>query len=236
MSEEKTKRLMRYLELTGADYEQVHALQLRLVDQRRKRELTEDTLLLVEHQPVFTMGRRGGNGSLLVSAEFLKQRGVPVVEIERGGDMTYHGPGQLVGYPIVSLKESGWKVVDFVEALEEVMLRTAADFGVAANRDERNRGVWVGNNKIGSVGIAIRGGVSYHGFALNVNLALEPFGWIHPCGLVGVGVTTLVRETGKKIDMTDARASARKHISDVLGVELCGNVPAKWDGWGEWEE
>jgi lipoate-protein ligase B len=143
-----------------------------------------------------------------------------VVEIERGGDMTYHGPGQLVGYPIVSLKEAGWKVVDFVGALEEVMLRTAADFGVAANRDERNRGVWVGDNKIGSVGIAIRGGVSYHGFALNVSLALEPFGWIHPCGLVGVGVTTLECESGKKISIPEAMLAARRHISEVLGVKL----------------
>jgi lipoate-protein ligase B len=227
---------MRYLELNGVDYETAHTLQLRLVDQRRTRELTEDVFLLVEHKPVFTMGRRGGNASLLVSTEFLRQRGVPVVEIERGGDMTYHGPGQLVGYPIVSLKESGWKVVDFVEALEEIMIRTAADFGVTANRDERNRGVWVGDNKIGSVGIAIRGGVSYHGFALNVNLALEPFGWIHPCGLVGVGVTTLERESGKTINMDDARAAVRRHISDVLNVELQGNTPERWNAWADWEE
>ena len=137
-----------------------------------------------------------------------------------GGDITYHGPGQIVGYPIVNLREAGLSVVEYVESLEEVMLRTAASMGVEAERNDLNRGVWVGLNKLGSIGISVRKGNAFHGFAFNVNPSLEPFGWINPCGLTGIGVTSLGRELGRPLSMKKVRGLVRHYLSEVLGVDL----------------
>jgi lipoate-protein ligase B len=201
------------------DYGEAWDLQLKLVEARHRGEVP-DLVLLLEHPPVFTLGRRGGRGHLRVPEPFLAERGVPVVHVERGGEVTYHGPGQLVGYPIVDLRANGWKVVDFVGALEEIMLGVAADFGVRAGRNALNRGVWVGMEKLGSVGIAVRRGVSFHGFALNVNTDLTPFGWINPCGLRGIGMTSLARCLGKSLCMDHVRASAKRHLQGVFNLRL----------------
>jgi lipoate-protein ligase B len=182
--------------------------------------LGKDILLLLEHPPVFTLGRRGGKENLTVSEAFLEERDIPLVQIERGGNITYHGPGQLVAYPIVALSRMKLAVTDFVHKLESVMIRIAADFGVPAARDARNRGVWVGDTKLGSIGIHIRHGVAFHGLALNVAPDLTPFSWINPCGLAGVGITSLLREAGPSVTMGKARVSARKHFSAVFGVRL----------------
>jgi lipoate-protein ligase B len=150
-------------------------LQLRLVEARIQGQMTQDILLLLEHPPVFTLGKRGGRENLLVSEDVLVQSGIPIVQIERGGNITFHGPGQLVVYPIVHLPSFGLGVVDMVERLEELMIRTCAAWDVSAGRNALNRGAWVGLKKIGSIGIAVRRGVSFHGLALNVNLDLKPF-------------------------------------------------------------
>ncbi|MGD2126623.1 MAG: lipoyl(octanoyl) transferase LipB, partial [Desulfobacteraceae bacterium] len=149
----------------------------------------------------------------------LESQGIPIIEVERGGDITYHGPGQLVVYPIVDLRAAGWKVIAFVEALEEVMIRTVADWGIQAERNPLNRGAWVGPSKIGSIGIAVRRSISFHGLALNVNTELEPFSWVHPCGLQGVLVTTMKQVLGRKIDMDDVRRAAYAHIQKIFGVQ-----------------
>lgn len=143
-----------------------------------------------------------------------------MIQVERGGSITFHGPGQLVAYPIIDLREAGLKVVDYVTGLEEVMIRTAADWKIRAGRNPLNRGVWVGQNKLGSIAITIRRGVSFHGFALNVNISLIPFEWIHPCGLKGIGMTSIDRERSKKVSMQQARASLKQHLQTVFGVEL----------------
>lgn len=202
------------------DYGEIQALQLELVEARKKRTIDRDVILILEHRPVFTLGRRGGRENLTVTPEFLEKSGVQVVQAERGGNITYHGPGQIIGYPIVDLYGGKIKVVDFVGLLEDVMIRTAADFGIAAGQDPRNRGVWVGGNKLGSVGIAVRRGVSFHGFALNVNLALEPFDWINPCGLTGIGVTSMKRELSQELPMDRVRETVKKNIETVFDVRL----------------
>lgn len=206
-------------------YEEAWDLQTRLVEARRSGVLSTDVVLFLEHPPVFTLGRRGGRENLLVSESFLERSGVPVVHVERGGNITYHGPGQLVGYPILDLRGAGLGVTEYVEGLEEVMIGVASEFGVRASRDSRNRGAWVGNRKLGSIGIAIRHGIAFHGFAFNVNLSMEPFGWINPCGLREVGMTSLEQELSENISMERVLESAKNHMQSVLGVSFTKITP-----------
>jgi lipoyl(octanoyl) transferase len=201
-------------------YGRAHSLQVELAAGRHQGKLTSDLFLAVEHPPVFTLGRRGGREHLGVSEAFLASRGIALVPIERGGEITYHGPGQLVLYPIFSLRQARLSVSDYVFKLEEVMRLVAADFGVMAGRDARNHGVWVGNNKLGSIGIAIRHGVAFHGLALNVNNDLEPFGWINPCGLTDIGITSLARERGAACPMETVRVRLQQHLAEVFHVQL----------------
>jgi lipoate-protein ligase B len=196
------------------------------VSARIERTLDKDIFLSLEHPPVFTLGKRGDLQNLKVTKAFLESQGIEIVHVERGGDITYHGPGQLVIYPIVNLRNAGWKVVDFVEGLEEIMIRVLADWDIAAERNSVNRGVWVGRAKIGSVGIAVRHDVSFHGLALNVNTGLAPFGWVNPCGLHGVMVTSMKQILGKEIPMEEVKHMARRHIEQVFGINLF-SIP--WD-------
>lgn len=213
-------RRCRYIELQNTEYREAWDLQQEIVAARNDGRLDTDMLLLLEHPRVFTMGRRGGLGNLTVPEAFLRHKGIEVVQIERGGDITYHGPGQMVGYPIINLRDRKLSVVDFVSKLEEIMIRTAAHFGVNAKTDERNRGVWVGDCKLGSIGIAVRRGVTFHGFALNVNTDLSPFGWVNPCGLEGVGVTSLANESKALIPMVDVRSAIREFFGEALNFRL----------------
>lgn len=213
-----------YADLPLTDYRRALDLQHRLLAARKDRVLDRDVVLVLEHPAVFTLGRHAGRSNLTVSAAFLAQRRMAVAHVERGGDITYHGPGQLVGYPILSLRNPRLAVTDYVTALEEVMIRAAADFGVHARRDARNHGTWVGNAKLGSIGIAIRRGISFHGFALNVNLELGPFDWINPCGLQGIGVTSLEKECGRPVAMADVRRAVKNHLTQTLGL-----IPAAAD-------
>jgi len=153
-----------------------------------------DTVFFVQHPPVFTCGRNGGRENLIVSEDFLKDRGVDLVQTDRGGNVTYHGPGQAVLYPVMDLERARIGVSDFVYGLEAIMGNTAADFGVTVHRDPKNHGMWKGSKKIGSVGLSIRHGISIHGLALNVSLDLTPFAWINPCGMSGVAMTSLEQE------------------------------------------
>jgi lipoate-protein ligase B len=194
-------------------------LQHRLVDERHRGTLEADTVLLLEHEPVFTLGHNGGRENLTVSEEVLKQKGIEVVETERGGNITYHGPGQIIAYPIIRMNDSRLGIPGYVEGLEEVMIRTASDWGIAAERNTLNHGVWVGRRKLGSVGIAIRRGVAFHGIALNVNLSLEPFSWINPCGLSGVAMTSLKEEEVRNLDIDLVRDGIVRHMATVFGVE-----------------
>ncbi len=202
------------------EYTEALDLQHRMVEARVAGTMHRNLLLLVEHPAVLTLGRRGSREHVIVHEAFLESRGIEVVRAERGGDVTYHGPGQLVGYTIFDLRTIPMGIVDLVEALEEVMIRTLADWGIKAHRNPANRGAWVKEKKVGSVGIAIRRQVSFHGFALNVNTQLEPFSWIHPCGLEGVRVTSIKRVLGRDIPMEDVRRSAILHVEEIFRVKL----------------
>lgn len=208
------------LELPLMEYGEAWDLQSRLVKARGEDRVNRDILLILEHPPVLTLGRQGNREHLLVTENFLQSKGVSLFHVERGGDVTYHGPGQIVCYPVVNLRATGWKVARFVETLEEIMILTAKDWGIDAQRSSINRGVWVGKRKLGSIGIAVRRGVSFHGLALNVNTALEPFSWIDPCGLEGVLMTSMEQLLGKKIPMEDARESLKGHIQKLFNIKF----------------
>ncbi len=208
------------IEFPSLGYTEARNLQSQLVSGINKDCIEANVVLMLEHPPVFTLGRRGGLDNLTVPEGLLKKKGIPVVQVERGGDITYHGPGQLIFYPIVDLRALNMTVTDYVENLEEVMIRTVDNWGLKAERSPLNRGTWVGNNKLGSIGIALRHGICFHGMALNVNLSLEPFGWINPCGLQGVGVTSMERELSRPIPMDQVREAAKHYFETVFHVAL----------------
>lgn len=178
------------VDLGTLPYPQTLSLQRELVE-TVSRGGCSGVVLMMEHPPVFTLGQRGGMENLRVSLAFLERSGIPVVQVERGGSITYHGPEQLVVYPVVDLKPAGISVVEYVEALEEVMIRAAADWNIPAGLNPAGRGVWVGAAKLGSIGIRVRRTVAFHGLALNVSVSMIPFDWIHPCGLEGVRMTSI---------------------------------------------
>lgn len=217
------------LDLPVLDYAEAWELQGKLVAARKSALIDSDIFLLLEHLPVFTLGRRGGRENLNVSEKFLEQSGIPLFHVERGGNITYHGPGQLVGYGIVNLQAAGLSVVDYVTGLEEVMIRTAAEWGVFAERNPLNRGVWVGSRKLGSIGIAVRRGITFHGFAFNVKVSLEPFGWINPCGLKGVGVTSLTRELAREVSLTEVRRSLKGNLESIFRLKLVATELAEME-------
>ena len=202
------------------DYNKALALQHRLVASRQKKLLNSDLVLLLEHPAVFTLGRRGGLSNLIVSPDYLKKKGIAIVPAERGGDITFHDIGQLIAYPIVNLRANRLSVTDYVSALEEVMIGAAAKFSVTAVRRYLNRGVWVGTRKLGSIGIAIRHGITFHGMALNVNLSLTPFDWIRPCGLHNVRITSLARELSQPVNMAYAREILIKQFESVFKIRF----------------
>jgi lipoate-protein ligase B len=173
-----------------------------------------DTLLLVEHPPVFTLGRRGNTGNICVASEVLERRGADCVHVERGGDVTFHGPGQLVGYPICAIGGKGSGVAAFVDRIEKVLLGTVAAFGIDGVTNPLNRGAWVGEEKIGFIGISVKKGVSLHGFALNVHTDLSWYDLIHSCGLAGVGITSMaaVQPPGPSMD------AVKKATADRMGI------------------
>ena len=208
------------IELPLTDYGSAQILQERCVAAKRDGRLVNDLMFLLEHPPVFTVGRNGGRENLQVSEAFLRQAGVDVLPSERGGNITYHGPGQIVGYPVIDLFRARLAVKDYVSMLEEVMIAVAEEWGVAAGRDPRNPGVWVDGAKAGSIGLCLRHGLAFHGFALNVNNDLGPFEWIHPCGLTGVPMTSLRRASGREIPMDALRVAVWQKAAAIFDVTL----------------
>ena len=220
------KMSARIVDLGVTDYAEVHALQVELIEKRRNGTLPEDIFLVTEHRDTFTLGRSGGRENLMVSEQFLHEKGIPLVQVERGGDITYHGRGQLVVYPIFHIRQAGLTVSEYVYRMEELMIKLAAESGTDATRSLRNHGVWVMGKKLGSVGIAIRHGVAFHGLALNVNINLEPFSWVNPCGLTGVQMTSLSSERGEEILMDEIETDLGKHIGSVF---MCSLTPITKD-------
>jgi lipoate-protein ligase B len=201
--------------LGTAEYREAFALQRRLCAARQGDELP-DVLLTLQHWPVYTRGRRSAPGELPMGDDWYRMQGIDVVETNRGGKVTYHGPGQLVGYPIVRIDD----VVEYVSALERAVVPALGEVGVAARGRSSEglefTGVWVEDRKIASIGVHVSGGVTTHGFAINVENDLQPFSWIVPCGLEGVRMTSVLNET-RAADLRCFRRRAAWNVAEALG-------------------
>jgi lipoyl(octanoyl) transferase len=197
-------------------YRKALDLQLELLEMRKNGEIG-DTLLLLEHPHTLTIGRRGNMGNLLAAKDYLSKAGIHFEAISRGGDITYHGPGQLVGYPIMDLNEMGRDIHKYLRNLEETIIVSLEDFGIRARRIKGVTGVWVKWHKIASIGVGIKRWITYHGFALNVNTDLSYFDMIVPCGIQNVQMTSIQRWSSRKdeVDMTKVEESIIKAYSHV---------------------
>lgn len=182
----------------------------------RQKDLVSDQLLLLEHPPVITLGRGGDAANLLATSESLEAHGIRFYETTRGGDITYHGPGQLVGYPLLHLGEGSRDIRKYVTRVEEVLIRTLRHFGIESSREEGRRGVWAGNEKVAAIGVRIARWVTSHGFALNVDPDLEHFRMITPCGLRGTGVTSISRLLGRRVSLDEVIPVVTTHFQDVF--------------------
>jgi len=211
--------LLHVEQLGLVDYAAALELQRRKVAERKAGAIP-DTLLLLEHPHVYTLGRNARQENLLVSAELLASRGAQVFRTDRGGDVTYHGPGQLVGYPILDLTQHRRDVSWFMRSLEEVFIRVAGEYGIEAGRCPGAAGVWVGNDKLVAMGVHLSRWVTSHGFAFNVNTDLRYFEWIVPCGLRGKGVTSLAKLLGYELVMEAVAERVVEQFGVVFGVEV----------------
>jgi lipoyl(octanoyl) transferase len=221
--------MVRWSFLGRTEYRACWALQQRLCEERRAG-LIDDTLLLTEHDPVYTIGRAGNPLHLLAGAEELLRRKIALVETDRGGDITYHGPGQLVGYPILDLGGS-LDLHRYLRDLEEVVIRTLAAYGVTAGRVPGYTGVWVGGEKVCAIGIRARGGVTMHGFALNVTTDLRAFDRIIPCGIFERGVTSMEEILGAQVPLEEVGGHLVAHFGEVFGCSMAeGDLAVSPDG------
>lgn len=199
-------------------YEAAWSLQKRLHAARVAGQI-EDTLLFCEHPAVITMGKSGKAQNLLVSKDELRRRGVDYFEVERGGDLTYHGPGQLVGYPIFKLPRLR-EVQGFVRKMEQSIIEALVGFGLVGEQRPDHAGVFVKGAKIASIGAAVRGGVTFHGFALDVCTDLLAFNLINPCGMPAVAVTSITRECSRRVGLAEAKPKVREALESVYGISL----------------
>jgi len=201
-------------------YDEAHALQDDLVE-RRKRDEIPDQLLLLEHPHVITLGRAANRANVLADDVTRARLGVGLFETGRGGDVTYHGPGQLVGYPIIKLLPGHQDIRRYVRNIQEVLVRSARDFGVESEpRGGDHVGVWVGDDKLAAIGVRISRWVTMHGFAFNVATDLNYFQLIIPCGIRGHGVTSLQKLLGRPVDMVAVARSVTRHFGEVFNKEI----------------
>lgn len=201
-------------------YAEILELQRAVARARIARDVEHDVLLLVEHRPVVTLGRTAKAANLVASPELLAARGVECFEVERGGDVTFHGPGQLVGYPIIDLTGHKQDLHWYLRQLEEALIRALAQWRIPAERHGGLTGVWTGGRKIASIGVHARDWVTWHGFALNVSVDLSYFDLMVPCGIKGVVMTSMERETTSRIPLAHVSTAAASTLADVLGLEL----------------
>jgi len=209
----------RILELGLVDYDRTRLIQLQLVDKRIDGRIT-DTFIFVEHPPTITIGRGARDNNILVSEESLKQRSVHVCEVERGGDVTFHGPGQQVIYPIIDLEQRGRDLHRFLRDLEEVVINFLGNYDLSGERIPGKTGVWVSDKKICAIGIAVKRWVSYHGLALNLCTDLSYFNLINPCGLPSCTVTSLESLTGIPVDRSRVFFELVNSLEKVLQVQI----------------
>jgi len=201
------------------EYGEAYDTQKRLWSEKVK-DGAADVLLLLKHPPTLTIGKSGKLENLLRSKEELEEEGIPLFFIDRGGDITYHGPGQLVAYPLIDLKNRGKDIHRYIHDLQEVAIRTLADFSIEAHRDEEHIGVWVGNDAIAAIGVSVRKWVTMHGLALNVNPTLEHFSYINPCGILDKGVTSIAKVLSRDVPMEVVVKGLVSHFSEVFDSRI----------------
>ena len=218
MANQSTYRKLDSCDLGLIDYKQAWDLQKEVFNLRLKGG-TDDTLFLLEHPHTYTLGKVAEKENLISSEAQLKELGVSVYDIDRGGDITYHGPGQIVGYPIINL--SNWKedTHEYLRGLEEVIMLTCSEYGLKTERNSKYTGVWLANRKIAAIGVKISRWITMHGFAFNVNTDLSYFGGIIPCGIRDKDVTSLKRELGKEIDLKEVKKKLVSNFGKVFGYE-----------------
>ena len=213
------RRKCHLLQLDMVEYGEAWELQKVLLEARVSGKV-EDCLILLQHPPTFTFGRRYKEDNLITNKEYYGSLGFAVYKTDRGGLATYHGPGQLVGYPIIKISTYTKDYYQYLRMLEDVMIRTLIDFGIAARRNEGYTGVWVDNAKIGFIGVRMSFGYAMHGFSLNVNNDVSPFNYITPCGIQGVQVTSVQELLNKNVNMQDVYAKLANHFSDVFQIQM----------------
>ena len=211
-----------YSDLGTIDYKDAWDLQKNLLNSRRKNEI-DDILLLLEHPNTYTLGKTADRNNLIAQSKFLDQKKISVYDIDRGGDITYHGPGQIVGYPIIDL--AGWNkdTHKYLRAIEEVIIKTCGNFNISAERNEEYTGVWIGDNKIAAIGIKVSRWITMHGFAFNVNTDLSLFDGIIPCGIKEKEVTSLQKELDKTIDINEVKTFILKNFTEVFEYSSAEN-------------
>ncbi len=202
------------------NYPESLKIQRRLLKLRQSDQI-DDIFLLLEHPPVLTLGKRGKNSNILASRNILKAEGIDIHEIGRGGDVTYHGPGQIVGYPIMNLKNHGKDVHKFVFNIEEIFIQLLKNkYNINAGRDSNHTGVWIEDEKITAIGLSIKRWVSMHGFAFNVNTLMEHFNLINPCGITDKGVTSLKQLSGHSLSMNKVQRQVIDYFSKIFEVKI----------------
>lgn len=213
------------LDLGKLDYKKALDIQYEILEKVQNGDCN-DTLILVEHPPVITLGRNAVENNVLFSEEKLKEQGVDLYNIKRGGDVTYHGPGQLVGYPIFNLKKNHNRSIKlFIERLENIFIDFMKnEFELEVGRHACNAGVWYGEEKIVALGLAVKKGVTMHGFAFNLNTILEHFNLIVPCGLSTMGVTSIEKIKGEKVDLEDVKEKLAKYFMEMYKFESIDSI------------
>ena len=201
------------------DYRDAYQLQKKLLQERLDEQIG-DTLLLLEHPPTITVGKSGKLENILASQVKLAGEGVSLVFTDRGGDVTFHGPGQLVGYPIMDLKERNRNSHRYLHNLEETLIRTLADFNIAAHRDKGHPGVWAGDDELAAIGLRLKQWITMHGFALNINTDLSLFSLINPCGFSDRTATSMASILGKEVPIEAVVKRFIIHFSDVFGTRM----------------
>jgi lipoyl(octanoyl) transferase len=184
----------------------------------RLQGILPSTIILQENPPTFTIGRSGSQANVLIAGQELERRGVEVLEVNRGGDVTYHGPGQLIASPLLYLGDLGLNANQYLHRLEDLLIELLASFGIQADKKPDYPGVWLGEEKICAVGIAVKHGYTFHGFSINVNLDLGPFEWINPCGVPRMLVTSLQKVLGRPIQIPEVRECLRQIISRTFDL------------------
>ena len=213
------RRKCHLLQLDMVEYVEAWELQKALLDARISGKM-EDCIILLQHPPTFTFGRRYKEGNLIANKEYYEGNGFAIYKTNRGGLATYHGPGQIVGYPIIKISAYTKDYYQYLHMLEEVMIRTLIDFGIVAERNEEYTGVWVNNAKIGFIGVRMVFGYAMHGFSLNVNNDLSPFHYITPCGIQGVRITSAEEVLNTNVDIKKSYDTLANRYSDVFQIQM----------------